>query len=131
MNTSYDSPRTLRSLAVACMLAVSAICCGAAEQTPFSLPVSARIDSQNAEAGGWKAVGEMDVSFQQAQAQLASRISAAGWSHMHTIRLDKDRVLDAWRCGGRELTVMVWRISAGRSGFSYGLTSNVAGRGCR
>ena len=65
---------------------------------------------------------ELGVSFNQAQAQFAAKVAAAGWAHLHTISLGRDRVLEAWSRGDKELTMMIWRIAPGRSGFSYGLS---------
>ena len=90
---------------------------------PFTLPVRATVRETAADGKGWRANGEIAVSFEQAQAQLVSKVAAAGWEHIHTIPLGKDRILEAWTRGGEELMLMVWRIAPGRSGFSYGLSS--------
>ena len=94
-------------------------------EAPFTLPVRAKVVETAADGKGWRASGEIAVSFQQAQAQLVAKATAAGWVHIHTIPLGKDRILEAWTRGGEELTLMVWRIAPGRSGFSYGLSSKV------
>lgn len=91
--------------------------------TPFVLPPSATLVTERADGGGWTANGEMKLAFASAQARLTTSVAAAGWTHRHTIDLGRNRILDAWTRGAEELTVMVWRISAGRSGFSYGLSS--------
>lgn len=90
---------------------------------PFALPPSVTAVVGSADGRGWSASGELKLAFKSAQARLATSIAAGGWSHVHTISLGKDRVLDAWSRGEEELTVMVWRISAGKSGFSYGLSA--------
>ena len=104
-----------------------AVACGvrayARAPAPFVLPVQATVTETAADGKGWQANGEIAVSFEQAQAQLVSKVAAAGWAHIHTIPLGKDRVLEAWTRGTEELTLMVWRIAPGRSGFSYGLSS--------
>jgi len=89
------------------------------------LPVRATVVETAADGKGWHAHGEIRVSFEQAQAQLAAKVVAAGWAHIHTIPLGKDRILEAWTRGNEELTLMVWRIAPGRSGFSYGLSSKI------
>ncbi len=108
--------------------AVAADARGRVPSAPFTLPVRAKVTETAADGKGWKASGEIAVSFQQAQAQLASKLSAAGWAHLHTIRLGPGRVLEAWSRAAEELTLMVWRVSPGKSGFSYGLSSK-AGTG--
>ncbi len=95
---------------------------------PFTLPVRAKVTETAADGKGWKANGRVPVSFQQAKAQFGAKIAAAGWAHLHTIQLGGGRVLEAWSRGSEELTLMVWRISPGVSGFSYGLSSK-AGAG--
>ena len=120
----------IRLLSVLGMFAVMAWAVPA--NVPFVLPPSARVTVTNAAGKGWMTSGEIRLSFQQAQHGLATRITAAGWCHLHTIGLGKDRVLDAWSRGDEELTVMVWRLAPGRSGFSYGLSKKAtAGKGSR
>lgn len=94
---------------------------------PFKLPAGAKV-TQAQDGKGWLGSGSLPLSFTAAKARLGTAISAAGWAHLHTIELSKDRVLEAWSRRDEELTVMVWRIAAGRSGFSYGI-SKKAGAG--
>jgi len=72
---------------------------------------------------GWPESGEMALSFEQAKIKLGVKAQAEGWRHIHTIQLGKDRVLEAWDRGGEEMTLMVWRIRAGYSGWSRGVTA--------
>ena len=94
---------------------------------PFALPPSAKMTSASG-ARGWQASGTIGLSFTQAKARLATAIAAAGWTHLHSIALGKDRMLDAWSRGGEELTLMVWRLAPGKSGFSYGLSKKATAR---
>lgn len=64
----------------------------------------------------------MALSFAAARKKLAVKLAHRGWHHVHTIELAKDRYLEAWDRGGDELTLMVWRIAAGRTGYSLGIT---------
>ena len=89
---------------------------------PFVLPPAATVFETAADGKGWQVSGTLSISFVQAQARLVTSIAAAGWSHLHTINLGKDRQLDAWSRGSEELTLMVWRIAPGKSGFSYGVS---------
>lgn len=95
---------------------------------PFALPPGAKV-AETANAKGWSASGTIGLSFAQAKARLGSAISSAGWTHLHTIELSKDRVLEAWSRGLDELTVMIWRVSSGRSGFSYGISGKAGAVG--
>ena len=100
---------------------------------PVTFTVTVKDDAgakvtQAQDGKGWLGSGSLPLSFTAAKARLGTAISAAGWAHLHTIELSKDRVLEAWSRRDEELTVMVWRIAAGRSGFSYGI-SKKAGAG--
>lgn len=106
---------------------LSVVASATTEIPPFPLPPRAKITTTQPAGKGWRASGVIAVSFQQAQRGLAVKIASAGWQHLHTISLDKDRVLEAWRRGDDELTVMVWRLAPGRSGFSYGLSHQSKG----
>ena len=108
------------------VLSIAALCgvrAFARAPAPFVLPARAKVIETAADGKGWAASGEIGVSFEQALAQLSSKVAAAGWTHIHTIALGKGRVLDAWSRGDKELTVMAWRIAPGKSGFSYGISS--------
>lgn len=89
---------------------------------PFPLPPGASAEKPAADANGWHCNGTLGLSFQQAQRRLASAVASAGWTHLHTIELGRDRVLEAWSRAGEELTVMIWRISSRESAFSYGVS---------
>ena len=97
--------------------------CQSSVGAPFALPVRAKVAQTAADGKGWAVNGEIPVSLVQARAQLAAKASAAGWVHLHTIPLGRDRNLEAWSRGDKELTLMTWRIAAGKSGFSYGISS--------
>lgn len=100
----------------------------AAAPAPFTLPISAKVEKGDAAAGGWKASGTVAVSFKQARAQFAVKVAAAGWAHMHTIKLRKDRTVEAWQRGGEELTLMIWSLEPGKSGFSYGVSKKAGAK---
>ena len=90
------------------MAASGAVAQERVRSTPFALPSRAKVAQTAADGKGWAVNGE---------------ISAAGWMHLHTIPLGRDRNLEAWSRGDKELTLMTWRIAAGKSGFSYGISS--------
>ena len=93
----------------------------AAAAGPFKLPVRAKVLEEES-AKGWLASGEARLAFEQAKMQFAIRLEAAGWRLRHAIALGEGRELETWTRGQDELTLMLWRISSGRSGFSYGLS---------
>lgn len=116
--------RAARSAALLCVLSLLPFLSFSsfAAPAPFALPLAATLAEGDAKAGGWKASGTVAVSFRQARAQFAVKIAAAGWTHMHTINLGKDRTVEAWQRGGEELTLMIWALGPGKSGFSYGVS---------
>jgi len=71
---------------------------------------------------GWPESGEIPLSFVSARKKLAVKLAKKGWCHVHTINLGKDRKLESWDRGGEELTLMVWRMGTGRTGYSLGIT---------
>ena len=91
---------------------------------PFRLPVGARVTSTAGDGKGWSVSGEVNAPLVQARARLLSAVTAADWTFLHEIPLGRrnERRLLAFRRGAYELTVMVWRVSTDRSGFSYGLS---------
>lgn len=122
--------RSAALLGVLSLLSCQSFSSFAAAPAPFALPIAATLAEGDAKAGGWKASGTIAVSYRQARAQFAVKVAAAGWAHMHTINLGKDRTVEAWQRGGEELTLMVWALGPGKSGFSYGVSKKAgAGRG--
>lgn len=94
---------------------------------PFRLPVSAEPDSSAPASGGWTSSGTMRVAVDLARRQLAVKLAASGWRHRHTIPLGCDRTVESWTRGKNELTLMTWRIAAGRTGYSFGITRQTRG----
>jgi hypothetical protein len=113
--------RVLFSIAVAVLAALTF----AAE--PFRLPVSAEPDASAPSSGGWTSSGTMRVAVDLARRQLAVKLAASGWRHRHTIPLGGDRTVESWTRGKNELTLMTWRIAAGRTGYSFGITRQTRG----
>ena len=116
------------ALLVGCMAALAVDARESVPPAPFTMPVRAKVTETAADGKGWMASGEIAVSFEQAKAQFGSKIAAAGWTHLHAIALGRNRMLEAWSRGSEELTLMVWRIAPGRSGFSYGLSCKAKGK---
>ena len=94
---------------------------------PFRLPVSAEPDSSAPASGGWTSSGTMKVSYMLARRQLAVSLAASGWNHRHSIPVGSHRIVESWVRGEDELTMVTWRISAGKSGYSFGITRQTRG----
>ena len=113
--------RTMFFIAIAGLVALTI----AAE--PFRLPVSAEPDSAAPASGGWTSSGTMKVSYMLARRQLAVALAVAGWTHRHSIPVGSHRMVESWVRGEDELTMVTWRISAGKSGYSFGVTRQERG----
>lgn len=92
---------------------------------PFRMPVGARVLSHGRDFKGWQESGEIGVTFAAARSQFLSCVAASGWRLRHTIPMGEknDRAIITWRRGGRELTIMLWRIDVDRTGFSWGVST--------
>lgn len=113
--------RTMFFIAVAGLVALTV------SAEPFRLPVSAEPDASAPSSGGWTSSGTMRVAVDLARRQLAVKLAASGWRHRHTIPLGGDRTVESWTRGKNELTLMTWRIAAGRTGYSFGITRQTRG----
>ena len=62
----------MRSIAllIACMAALAADARERVPPAPFTMPVRAKVTETAADGKGWKASGEIRVSFEQAKAQF-------------------------------------------------------------
>ena len=96
----------------------------AAQSAPFALPLSARVAEGAADGGGWLEKGVMDVTFVQAAGQFKAALAQGGWVLQHAVPLSgaNSRTLYTWRRGSEEITLMLWRIDVGKTGFSWGLS---------
>lgn len=97
---------------------------------PFRLPPSARVTESNLSAGGWLESGVVMLTFVQAEAGFMSEMSRQGWKFVHSTTLNEGltagtsrRRLLVWRLGDCEMTLMLWRIDVGNTGFSWGISN--------
>lgn len=95
---------------------------------PFKLPPSAYVTESNLSGGGWLESGVILLTYVQAEAGFMTEMSRQGWRFVHSTTLNDGmtagtsrRKLSLWRCGRRELTLMLWRIDVGKTGFSWGI----------
>ncbi|MBQ7190313.1 MAG: hypothetical protein IJR99_12960 [Kiritimatiellae bacterium] len=93
---------------------------------PFILPVGAIITDSSETGKGWKERGVFGVTFVNAQKQFQSACLKNGWQFVHTVplALSGGHSLYTWRRGSQELTLMLWRIDVGRTGFSWGVSKS-------
>ena len=91
---------------------------------PFRLPVGAVVSSTTPDGKGWIMSGHVDLTFVSARQRFSTAIGSAGWMLKQSIPLGRmnDRCLELWSRQDDELTIMLWRISVDRTGFSWGIS---------
>lgn len=96
----------------------------AASGRMFKLPITAKIVESSIDGKGWLEHGAMAVTFVQAEGQFKSALARDGWAFQHKVPLAglNSRALYTWKRGGRSVTLMLWRIDVGKTGFSWGVT---------
>ena len=88
------------------------------------LPALKLPDEKKNEAGtdGWEFEGETASNFISARTKITAALLHDGWSPENQITLDdklSPRVLLTFRKGELELTLMLWKIDTGTTGFAY------------
>lgn len=93
---------------------------------PFMLPVAAKATDCSADGKAWQERGVIGVPYVQAEGSFRSSMNQSGWGFVHKVSLGgrNERALYTWRKGRRELTLMLWRISVNKTGFSWGIADS-------
>ena len=107
-------------LLLSCSLVVEA-----ASGRMFKLPITAKIVETSIDGKGWQEQGVMTVTYVQAEGQFKSVLARDGWVFQHKVPLAglNSRALYTWKRGGRSVTLMLWRIDVGKTGFSWGVST--------
>lgn len=89
----------------------------------FRRPLAAHITETSKDGKGWQEQGVMTVTYVQAEGQFKSALARDGWAFQHKVSLAglNSRALYTWKRGGRSVTLMLWRIDVGKTGFSWGV----------
>lgn len=113
--------RSLRLFFFLLLLSVAAAAPGA--DFSIRLPVSATVTSTDNTGKTWRQNGFLPVPYVAAVNQISACLRGQGWKRTQYISLgkDKSRCIMVWECGGKKITVMVWRILVDQSGFSWGI----------
>ena len=116
-----------RTLYMALIMLVAALPCStsAGQGGILPLPVSARPQSDGQKVGGWQGQGSLPVTFVHAEGQFKSLMAQRGWRFLHSVPIapGNTRTVYAWRRGNQEMTLMLWRIDIGKTGYSWGVSS--------
>ena len=88
------------------------------------LPALKLPDEKKNEVGtdGWEFEGETDSNFISTRTKITAALLHDGWSPENQITLDdklSPRVLLTFRKAELELTLMLWKIDTGTTGFAY------------
>ena len=114
-----------RSLTVfVVMMSVAVLSASPAEFCPFIMPVAAEVQETTKDGKGWQETGVARMTYVQAVGQFKASLAQSGWTYLHTVVLSSrnERLLLTWKKDRRELTMMLWRIDVGRTGFSWGVS---------
>ena len=113
-----------RDLILAVVVALTAsLVTEAAEGRMFRLPLAACIVEKSKDGNGWLEQGVVGVTYVQAEGQFKSSLSRDGWVFLHKVPLagPNERALYSWKRGRLSVTLMLWRIDVGKTGFSWGV----------
>lgn len=84
-----------------------------------------KIPDENTRTGRpdtWEFTGETNTNFVTARAKIHAELMHQGWRPEQRIPLDESispRMLQTFRKGKLELTLMLWKIDIGTTGFAY------------
>ena len=99
---------------------------GHAQDASLRLPVNAKVVSEDVSGTTWRQNCVLQVTYTAAVNQLKAVIGSQGWSLKQELGLgtQNDRCLLVFSRGKTDLTVMVWKIGVGETGFSWGVSTN-------
>ena len=94
-------------------------------ERPFLMPMTANVTETSKDGKGWQEQGFVGVTYVQAEGQFKAALSRDGWVFLHKVPLAglNSRALYTWKRGGRSVTLMLWRIDVGKTGFSWGVST--------
>jgi len=86
----------------------------------LQLPRSAVVQQEDDSGKTWRQSGEMSCAFPLAVTQWDSRLRYQGWVCQDRIPMDQYRSLSVWQKGEQRITVFLWQIKIGQTGFAWG-----------
>lgn len=87
---------------------------------PLALPLFAK--AKVGAKDGWEYSGEIEANFVSARAKLDAWTQNQGWVPENKITLDASlspKEILTFKRGSDELTMLIWKISGGETGFAY------------
>ena len=109
------------AMAMPCLYGAASL---SSSRTPFMLPPSAHVTERSSRDGGWVEQGVMFVPLASAGGQMRGALARSGWLFEHRVSLAGGGLghIYSFRRNGDEITLMLWKISVNRTGFSWGRT---------
>lgn len=124
---------TVNAIRHVCMAFVllAALAAAGVEIPLFKLPLSAKVLRSDDSGDTWRENGFVKAPFASAVGQFESALSRDNWQFVRRIELSRmpERSLFVWRRGANEITLMLWRESPDKTGFSWGVDTGASGNG--
>ncbi len=86
----------------------------------LQLPQGAVVQQEDDSGKTWRQSGEMNCAFPLAVTQWDSRLRYQGWKCKDRIPMDQYRSLSVWQKDEQQITVFLWQIKIGQTGFAWG-----------
>ncbi len=86
----------------------------------LQLPRGAVVLQEDESGKTWRQSGEMSCAFPLALTQWDSRLRYQGWRCQDRIPMERGRSLTVWQKGDQQITVFLWQIKIGQTGFAWG-----------
>ena len=98
--------------------------CAAEQPCPFRLPALVAEKRVDTSGKTWQMTGTATNAFADVRNGFYASFKESGYVMRHEIPMDKSgqRILSAWKKGGRELILMLWPIDRMKFGFAWGET---------
>lgn len=93
-----------------------------AEAVSFKLPIGSVVTQRDETGKTWKQNGILNVTYVSAVMQFNSALNSKGWHKIQQIDMGNDGMqsLMVWERGKVRITLMLWKISTSKTGFSWG-----------
>lgn len=86
----------------------------------LQLPRTATVLQEDDSGKTWRQSGEMSCAFPLAVTQWDSGLRYQGWKCQDSIPLGQYRSLTVWQKGEQVITVFLWQVRIGQTGFAWG-----------
>ena len=105
------------------MLETGAVIALSAANPDFEMPPGTRILLDDPTARGWTRTGIVPDTFERTVRFVSGKMTRAGFNSAHRVESPQEhgRILEEWHDpSGQRVLWMIWRVSDGETGFSWG-----------